>query len=552
MGQRVLFSGDVDAIKDYVFETSSLPQIRGGSELLLECEEKIREELRKEYGYEVIYCGGGSFLLEVEAEKAETLKRAIEGLYLSTTKAATVTVVYEEVADSPPSPPSSTSGWAERLVQAWQEGASGGDLGRRMVALAARMQEAKMQKASVPFYEALPFGDRCDRCGKRMGVNTDRIEEGKLLCEVCDVRDQRGREEKQRLHDKDIRGQFNQKFWQKWGAACTAKQPEDLDTLVEGASRKYLAFLYADGNGIGQLLQRAETRKEYGALSKALAKGTQKAVYEALWAVCGEALNKEKHWPFDIVNIGGDDVTLILQAGYAWAVGVKFLRQFEEEVTCRLRQAMGDRWPEGWPERITASCGIAIADVHYPMRYFEHLAGDLLKEAKKVAKRNRGSPESAITFLWLSSPVASETAKPLMAFYERHAGQNPRFELTARPYTLHQAEEIGVLVRKVSRWPRSLRHRWAEALEHGVQVSTNTILYDVARRKEKQQEALDVLTQIGKLVTPEGDQNRVPAPIWHRIVKDKEVVWQTAVLDVLELAELEAIRSDVAAEEESE
>jgi len=34
--EMVLLHGDVDAIKEYVFETSSLPQIRGGSQILIE------------------------------------------------------------------------------------------------------------------------------------------------------------------------------------------------------------------------------------------------------------------------------------------------------------------------------------------------------------------------------------------------------------------------------------------------------------------------------------------------------------------------------------
>ncbi|MGB9873176.1 MAG: hypothetical protein ACPLYD_16155, partial [Anaerolineae bacterium] len=90
MTNSVLLAGDVDAIKDFVFETSSLPQIRGGSELLLDCEEAIRGKLSQQYGYKVVYCGGGSFLLEVPSGRVEEIKQAIERLYLDTTGVATV------------------------------------------------------------------------------------------------------------------------------------------------------------------------------------------------------------------------------------------------------------------------------------------------------------------------------------------------------------------------------------------------------------------------------------------------------------------------------
>ncbi|MDH7490605.1 MAG: hypothetical protein QHH80_14015 [Anaerolineae bacterium] len=72
MTQHLLLAGDVDAIKDFVFETSSLPQIRGGSDLLLKCEEEIRTGLQRRFNYEVIYCGGGSFLLEVSASSVRS------------------------------------------------------------------------------------------------------------------------------------------------------------------------------------------------------------------------------------------------------------------------------------------------------------------------------------------------------------------------------------------------------------------------------------------------------------------------------------------------
>ncbi|MGB9872244.1 MAG: Cas10/Cmr2 second palm domain-containing protein [Anaerolineae bacterium] len=384
-----------------------------------------------------------------------------------------------------------------------------------------------------------------------MAAYPDRVESNKALCSVCDRRDGIGREKRKRIHGQDIRGRFNQEFWQACGAHYTAVQPEDLDTLLKSARRKYLAFLYADGNEIGRLLQRARSEQEYQALSRALAKGTKKAVFEAIAKVCGNALKSEEVWPFDIVNVGGDDVTLLFQAGYAWEVAVEFLECFEQEVNQRVRERLASPWQEGGPERITASCGIAIADVKYPMRYFERLASDLLKEAKKLAKRDPANPQSAVTFLWLPTPVASEKAEPLMAFYSRHPIGDLPCELTARPYTLEQAREILKAGQGMARWPRTLRHRWAEALGGGVMTSVNLIHYDIARRPEnKRQEIYPSLVQIGKLAAPNGDHIRIPAPIWYQIQKGRETVWRTALLDALELAELAAMRPEV--EEEAE
>lgn len=444
----------------------------------------------------------------------------------------TVTIVHESspLVISPLVP---LDRWAKRVSRAAQDIPLDGGFAHRMFALSARMREAKAQRSRAPFYEALPFGRRCDRCGKRMAAHQDPVEPKKLLCSVCERRDSKGRQQ-----GKDIRGRFNREFGERPEiSSCRARQPEDLDTLVESAKRKYLAFLYADGNDIGRLLWKAKHPCQYTNLSKALEDGTQEALFGALVEVCGAALQKENRWPFDIINMGGDDVTLVLQAGYAWEVGVRFLERFEKEMRTRLPGASEE------PLEVTASCGIAIADVRYPMRYFERLASDLLKEAKRWAKREQGKPRSAITFLWLPSPVAGEKAEPLMGFYTRPSAGDWHRKLTARPYDLEHAQKLLDASRAMRKWPRALRHRWAEALERGVMSSVNLIYYDIARRsEEKRAKMYEALVQVGKLASSDEEHAGFPAPVWYPVHEDREPFWRTALVDALELAELEATR----------
>jgi len=322
-----------------------------------------------------------------------------------------------------------------------------------------------------------------------------------------------------------------------------------LGTLVGSAERGYLAFLYADGNEIGRLLQKLTSPEQYQAVSQALAEGTREALYGALDAVC-KGLPDEGYWPFDIVNIGGDDVTVLVQAGYAWELGVEFLRRFEQEIKGRLQKALGS-WPQGWPDTVTASCGIAIADAKYPVRYLERLAADLLKSAKKVAKKSQGAPKSAITFLWLPTPVAADKAEPLQSYYVRRHPADWRCELASRPYDLAQAQTILSCSLAMAAWPRALRHRWAEALERGVLTSANLIHYDIARRTEKKQKGMyEILLQLGTLAAPDRDPTNKAAPIWHRIKDGNTIVYRTALVDALELAELQAMRPGVEEEEE--
>jgi len=530
-----LLHGDADAIKEYVFETSSLPQIRGGSQLLVECEEEVKKQLQT-FGGSEIYCSGGSFLFSIPAAQAKKVRQAVERLYLDKTGTAMVTVVYEQ--DLPPDPPDAppTNSWAQRLWQAYlvQDGNNKTPptpFARRVAFLANQLREAKAQKDQAPFWEAPPFGLRCDLCGKRVAAQVWRSLEGeaKRLCPVCWTRYEAGRGG----------GQFNNRF-KEWvehrGLPLSAHCPVDLDHLVQSArSHQYLAFLYADGNDIGGLLQRVSDEEELRGLSEILRGATEEALFEALGKVCGQAFSDADYWPFEIVHIGGDDVTLLIQAGYAWEVAVEFLERFEQKVKQGLRNRLGKlaRW------KITASAGIAIADSKYPIRYLENLAADVLKKAKRRAKEDPRTPCSAVNFLWLPNPVAAESADPLLAYYEPHRD----VALTTRPYTLEQARSLVALAEQAVRMPRSLRHRWAEALERGLFVSLNTVYYDIARRKAEERSAFQDFLQILRTLTSVQGVEEPPAPLWK--YDDSAGKWRTALLDVLELAELRATRPDV-------
>jgi hypothetical protein len=542
---KILMYGDADAIKEFVFETSSLPQIRGGSQLLLECENKI-PSLAEKAGGEIIYCNGGGFLLEISKNFAEKLKQDIERVYLDTMLVSTVTIAYEQNV-LPPLTHAPEDGWAARLRVALPEQVAqpDDDFDRRVSFLAARVREAKAQKREAPFFEALPFGQRCQACGKRMAVQAvprpepeDRTAvENIALCPVCFKRHEEGK-----LGKGQTRGKFNQDF-QKY-TSPKASQAPDLDHLVRSAHRNYLAFIYADGNDIGSLLLKVKNREEYEALSDALREGMKNALFGTLKKVCAKALVEEEYWPFEIVNVGGDDVTLLIQAGYAWEVAVKFLEYFEQEIEERLSKKLGYR-PDGWPQRITASCSIAIAHANYPMRYLEKLAEGLLKEAKRRAKKEPNHPKSAMNFLWLPNPVTSETVRPLMARYQHNNDTN--IELTARPYSLDQARQIMTLAEKASQWSRSQRHLWGEAVKQGMWVSLNTIYYNIAHRNDESRKCLtEFLGEVGQVTQANHPANMTPT-LWQQDLDEN--VYRTALLDVLELAELRAIRPDVKEEE---
>ena len=552
MKENMLLAGDVDAIKEFVFETSFLPQIRGGSQLLIDCEEEVKRYMRRVNGKK-IYCDGGSFLFDVPSEEIESAKRDIENIYLKTTHTATVTMASEqEILQQEKLPllnfevSRQLDRFASRIfIAAPQREHNKDSYGLRTSFLSGKVRECKLEKRNAPFLEALAFGDRCECCGKRMAskVLLLKAEPREILkvCIVCQRKHNRGRS-----GDDGTRGKFNEKFsifLEKKDLRIRSRQPGDLDDLVNSAKRKYLAFIYADGNNIGDLLSRANSEEDYRAISDCLSEGTKDSLFNALYSVCGPALRNDGNWPFEIINVGGDDVTLLIQAGYAWEVAIKFLENFGKTVTACINKHKLGEFPPDW--QITASCGISIADKSYPIRFLQRLAEGSLKRAKRKAKEDKNKLTSAIDFLWLPNPIICESIESLAGYYHRKDRS-----LTARPYILDDAISLQNFAKDaLDMIPSTQRHLWAEALDRGKNASMNAIFYNIARqsdeKKRKSQELL--LSRITALITSGNMQAQ--DSLWAFRKDGNKFYYCTALLDVLELTELFSMRRDYGKEE---
>lgn len=506
MSAKVLLMGDVDAIKEYVFESSRLPQIRGGSDLLMECEERIRRRIT-EAGGNVLIARGGFLLAEVPSNQCSTLIRDIHQIFASHTLAATITLVCEKGSPPPHSPINSITGWAGRLHRASTHLRD--PFPRRVAFLAARLRAAKESRETFPFWESILFGRKCAICARRTATELLPTP-GEILpaCEVCSKRHRVGSRARS-----GIRKEWDR--WYRWvaGKPFPGDPPHDLEELVHGDPHGRLAFIYADGNDMGSRLMRVQTPQEYQELSRSIYKATRLAVFRALRDALGNW--DGPFWPFELINIGGDDITLLIQAQYALDFAISFLDHFE-----RLLPGL------------TASCGIMIAHRKYPIRYFEALAADLLKDAKARAKENSPSV-SALQFLWLPEPIAAEESGRFLQRY-RYAHGRATLQLTVRPYTLDQARRLYELARRLSELlPRSQRHQWAEALTHGVLPSVNFIRYQIARMPVEQQKALNQI--LDESQTLAGGSPTAGLSFW---VQKGTSTWITSLMDILECAEL--------------
>jgi len=535
-----LLLGDVDSIKGYVYETDALPEIRGASEILQELEDEVRRLFRDTLAEEaLIYCGGGGFLAIVPAGQAEELKREIERLYLNKTKIATITVVssdpiaYADIGrglmpyDDERVKALSGSGVAGDLLfshfEAFlKERTRRKNFGELISALAGRLQQAKRAKSTAPFFETLPIHRRCESCGKRAAETRDEVRD-EWICGICHQKREKGRGERRRFLDK-----FEE--WAKArGLSVSRNLPMDLDTLAGSEGR--IALLYADGNNMGDLLQLMPSPASYRHFSEVLEKATKDALFSAIVSVFGKERLEDSRKPlsFEIIALGGDDIVVIVPARYGWTLALHVLEEFERHEGVRklqveLRERLGDSLRRH--VALNLSAGLAIADVKYPVGFLFALAEGLLKEAKRLARETHSS---TLCHLWLRAPVISKKAEPLLSsLYKRK-----ELTLTARPYTAEQAKKLTELARALSVLPAAQRRPLAEAVEKGVHVSLNYALYQAARQRGLRTQLQEVFDGLGELLEPARDG------FWFWRQTDEG--WRTALLDALELIELDVL-----------
>ncbi len=563
-GEVALLSADADRIKDYVFESAKLPEIRGASMILDELNQGWPDDegpnIRKLFsarglpvGHKdnlnalscIVYAGGGSLLALVPPDLAKTLKADIETLYPRETDAATITCVRRKV-----SPAELWDGYRpegldyaallalqDKLSEAeWQRiadyyhecGENGSEVtseqfarrrnfGQVMALQSVELRKAKEEKAVGPLFEAVPFARRCESCGIRPANCFFKPTPlpGRYLCEVCLTKVQRStqlggkkewtRQFEQFLHDADeICDAVAYLGGMNWDGLRDVVGAEDVSEIgAASRERGYIGFIYADGNGVGSLVESSDTIAEYRRKSNILVTTMSKVVFAALCRhlrirrhVQRTKSDGSKYWvdihPFEIITIGGDDVLLIVPGDQALAIAYEICHAFEVELVDREFD------PATYA---TMSAGVVIADHHNPIYFLRGLADELLKKsAKKRARELVADPgeraQGTVDFLVLKSQSMVATTvghlrgAPPYRFTDRH--NKTTTLLTGRPFTLEEVNRLVDTVQalEVFSFPGSQLQGLREMLYRGRMMSTLYYLYQYARANQNRRKLL--------------------------------------------------------------
>lgn len=349
-----LLAAEADKIQDFIFRSSHLREVVGGSQLLTRfCTEATRKLLMRHGGQtnDIIVADGGSFsILFDDPDKARDFGRDLARLY-QVTAGGSLTV-------------------AEPVPL-------NGDFPTANEASRQALRRAKNQGRAAMASEHLPYVAFCASCGLAIAYKHEPLhpaERANYICPSCRIKaDERDDEGTEFLFEfkKAVVGE----------AASQFSWPSEADDLAENWDpRWYVAYLVADGNGMGTIFNKCPSHEKMHELSLRLTR-----VLRASLAVPAEKLiaqaSESKRWQVPVLPLilGGDDVFALLPAPYALDFASRFCWEYEN--------LMGDLLEELDIEaRPTMAAAVVICKSKYPYTLAHRYGEALLKEAKRLSK----------------------------------------------------------------------------------------------------------------------------------------------------------------------
>lgn len=368
------------------------------------------------------------------------------------------------------------------------------------------------------------------------------------------------------------------------GSAIEAGHLSIPESSEERDELRRTAVLHADGNSIGRLFaslpaiaasaaggSSTQAERRFIDLVRDLSSGldevTRRSLLEAL-----EVAAVRRGGPIELLPliVGGDDVTVIVDAPAAWDLATAYLAAFERisadregplgPVLRRLDELPADGEPleqvAAFRSGLTASAGFALVPSSYPF----HAAYDLAeaatasaKQAKNRAELSSGRPVSAVDFHVHYDRGGDDLAR-LRAGRRGGEGAN-EIDLSGGPYLLLEGrdDEVAIGARNDGWSPPQLRRRdlsrisaWRAALSpatvdegaRGSRLSRTT----VRRLREALLGGTETWRSARRFLRPEQAEELAALEEAHLplLIDDGEGM-STVLLDVLELIGAELV-----------
>ena len=554
MVKQSLVALDTDHIHGYVFDTNRLQEIRGASSILDTLNRTTMVEIaEKKYGGQKVFANGGAglFLIEGNEARAEEYGQHIQREYRKKTDGgASINFAVQELPDG---------------MDAW-----GGDTRLERELLSYKLAQKKNIAPTVVSLPSHPFLRPCSACGTRNAEHRDPSEandpasQRNRYCGVCWRKRQEDGEIKDGIdtiadeHRRTGTVDPNVAHAHAWARMIgglskeeykipeKTERPPDFNELrgITGG-KDYLALVYADGNGMGQVFADLETLKEV--------RDTAKTIDDAVYAAMSAAVNRHlqvvprngdtpPRFPFDMLMMGGDDAIIVTPAPQALDVALTLAEEFHVE-TKKL-----DIRPE--KKGFTLSIGVVFAPVKYPFALLHDLAYDALKHAKKEgANRKHLQSEYGDTYINFMSVTGSASLsfrKVYQSLYNKHVKDDARevaLYATLRPYTV---EELEILLKAIraGRGKGLGRTKLHQVREAVLKMNLTTSVYEgMAVLNNWQAKQRDFVMQhvniLGKRYQEPYYDEEKPGSLFQRVTfpwfGDGPETYRTSLLDFVEL-----------------
>jgi hypothetical protein len=516
--QEILVVLDFPGIKNHVFGTDRLVEIRGASALLDKLNRlTIPEMLKKHFGnqrYRFVFSGGGAgqFIIQGTESEIDTAFKEIKGMI------------------------SEKSGGALRLAM----GMAALDTNHYEKSLETTFLKLKKDKNEKPFE---PFSSihngfvrDCDSCSGMASFQTRYAGILRCLCRSCFIKQETGT--KRGLWD-----EFCTYLLQNHGfdpEAILEQRPNDFEEIGQRcvARNGYTALVYGDGNAMGRLVKQIDSEDRFKRFSTAVDESVREACHEALYHHCHPVNGKI---PADILLLGGDDLMVYLAADTAIPFALEVAHRFEAKTKEKLvtgnpdpffKHILGDNG-------LTISMGVAFGRSHTPISIMVSQSEELLKSAKH--KGTKLSDANGYTPACLDFHVTSQFNQARVSDSRKHhmmiKSHDQQIHLFKKPYTLKDAKDLLTHARRLkeSGIPNSRLHRLGEAPFKG---KINGIIDTLALfgRCRKSQEKLAIYQALSRF-------DCMKLMPWTLSDSDDDI--STVMVDLVELTSFIPIKKEV-------
>lgn len=441
MALNYLLLLDTDKIKNYIFSSSKLKEIRGASMLLehlntnvtrqiiAECFEIPENELDDFSKVNIVYLDGGSGKIEFESE-SEALKcgQKIENAYRD---------------------------WSETASLSWVVVKINKDNYYHSVAEGEFKLRGKKQTGKVHGQgKHLGIVHRCSHNGMEMVENINQhfhrvtgvessfnaLKERGIFPKVsASSLIKRTFYENEKNTGSSIRSAIKDYY-----RNTPFEWPKQLSVIGQDAGNGDIGLLYFDGNSMNKILKSLRTSNEYKAFSRKLRNAIYTSLIETVTSLYPDELPKLNNsdeervakqlatvLPIEFILSAGDDVIVIVPSTKAMEFTERFQRAFSKETRCITNDDNG----------LTVAAGVAIAKAAFPIKYLVPLAEQLLKSAKKKNyELTRLNEESWSKLSTIDYMVVSMSSNPDLDSVrkEQLTRDGEKFVLTKRPYTFEE------------------------------------------------------------------------------------------------------------------